>query len=39
VATTSDIDVERSYATFQISEHDARGRLLRRYELEAAVAG
>jgi hypothetical protein len=39
VATTSGIEIGGSRATFDLSEHDARGRLLRKYRLEAAVAG
>ena len=39
IATTTGIDVAGSRASFEISEHDARGRLLRAYELEARVAG
>ena len=39
IATTSDVDVERSRASFRVSEHDERGRLLRRYVLDAYVAG
>jgi hypothetical protein len=39
IASTADVDVERSSATFAISEHDAAGALVRRYELHAAVAG
>lgn len=39
VATTSGVEIERSRATFELSEHDARGGLLRKYRLEAAVAG
>jgi hypothetical protein len=39
VATTSDVEMEGSRATFHLSEHDAEGQLLRRYEIEAAVAG
>jgi hypothetical protein len=38
IATTSGI-VEEGYATFDLSEHDADGRLLREYRLDAAVAG
>jgi hypothetical protein len=38
IATTSGIDPE-GYATFDLSEHDAQGRLLREYRLDAAVAG
>jgi hypothetical protein len=39
VATASGAEIEGSRATFEISEHDASGRLLRKYRLEAAVAG
>jgi hypothetical protein len=39
VSTTSGVDVARARAVFRLVEHDGRGRLLRRYELEAAVAG
>lgn len=39
VATTSGVEIEGSRATFDLSEHDAKGRLLRKYRLEAAVAG
>jgi hypothetical protein len=39
VATTTGIDLEASRARFELSEHDARGRLVRAYELEASVAG
>jgi hypothetical protein len=39
IATTSDVQVERSRASFRVSEHDVRGRLLRRDVLDAAVAG
>jgi hypothetical protein len=39
VATVSGVDRERSAATFDVSEHDAEGRLLREYRLEAFVAG
>jgi hypothetical protein len=36
---TDDVDVESSSATFDVSEHARGGRRLRRYELEAVVAG
>jgi hypothetical protein len=36
---TDDVDVESSSATFDVSEHARDGRRLRRYELEAVVAG
>jgi hypothetical protein len=39
VATVSGVQYERFKATFDISEHDGDGRLLREYELEAYVAG
>ena len=39
IATLSGVDVETSSATFSISEHDADGRRIREYELEAFVAG
>lgn len=39
IATVSGVDVETSSATFAVSEHDAEGRRLREYELEAFVAG
>ncbi len=39
VATTSGVDAATSSAVFDISEHDADGRLLRSYELHAQVAG
>jgi hypothetical protein len=39
VATRSGIRVEGSRATFDLFEHDADGRLLRKHRLEAAVAG
>lgn len=39
IATVSGVDVETSSATFSVSEHDAEGRRLREYELEAFVAG
>jgi len=37
--TTSDVEVERSSATFSVSEHKSDGSLIRRYRLEASVAG
>ena len=37
--STLDVDVERSTAAFDVSEHDVAGQLLRRYRLEAVVAG
>jgi hypothetical protein len=39
IATTTGIDVAGSRASFEVSEHDARGAVLRGYELEASVAG
>lgn len=36
---TSDVHVQGSRATFDISEHDARGELLRRYSLDVVPAG
>ena len=39
IATVSGVDVETSSATFSLSEHDAEGRRIREYELEAFVAG
>ena len=39
IATTSDVDLRRSQARFEISEHNSRGRKLRAYELRASVAG
>ncbi len=39
VATRNGVRVEGSRATFDLFEHDANGQLLRKYRLEAAVAG
>jgi hypothetical protein len=39
IATVGGVDVEMSSATFEVSEHDAEGRLLREQTLEAFVAG
>jgi hypothetical protein len=39
IATATGVEVDGSRATFRISEHDARGHLLRRYELDAVPAG
>ena len=39
IASTRDVDTSRGQATFEITEHDAGGRLLRSYRLEAYVAG
>jgi hypothetical protein len=35
----SDVDVTRSSAAFDVSEHAANGRLVRRFRLRARVAG
>jgi hypothetical protein len=39
IATATGIEVDGSRATFRVSEHDAQGRLLRCYELDAVPAG
>ena len=39
VATTSDIDLDTSSASFEVSDHDADGRRIRAYTLDAHVAG
>jgi hypothetical protein len=39
VATVNGVDYELSSARFEILEHDAEGRPVRRYTLEAAVVG
>jgi len=39
ISTTSGIDREMSRASFQITEHDGEGRLLRAYTLDASVSG
>lgn len=39
VTTTRSIDSENSRARFEVSEHDANGRRLRSYVLDARVAG
>lgn len=39
IATVNGVDVERSSATFEVSEHDAEGKRLREQRLEAFVAG
>lgn len=39
ISTTTGVEIEGSRATFDVSEHDAEGGLLRKYRLEAAVAG
>ena len=39
IASTDRIDVERSAATFGIAHYNASGKLLRRHELRAVVAG
>jgi hypothetical protein len=36
---TTEVDLARSSATFDLSEHDAHGRRLRGYRLETTVAG
>ena len=37
--TTRDVKANSSRASFQFTEHDARGRLLRRAQFDAAPAG
>jgi hypothetical protein len=39
IGSTRGVDVARSRARFEISEHAADGRLLREYRLEAVVGG
>jgi hypothetical protein len=39
LATTEGVSIETSRASIGVSEHDVRGRLIRRYVLEALVAG
>jgi hypothetical protein len=39
ITSTRDVDTSRARATFEVSEHGADGVLLRRYRLEAYVAG
>jgi hypothetical protein len=39
VAATSRLDLDTSSASFDVSEHDATGKLLRSYTLRAHVAG
>jgi hypothetical protein len=39
VATASRVSLEETRATLLVSEHDRSGRLLRKYRLEAVVAG
>ena len=39
VTTTSDVEIEGSRATFELSEHYADGRAIRRYRVDARVAG
>jgi hypothetical protein len=39
VSTTTDIDLDTSSASFEISEHDAVGRAVRAYTVQARVAG
>ena len=37
--TSDDVEIERSSAAFRVTEHGAGGELIRRYRLEARVAG
>jgi len=39
VTTTNDVEIEGSHAAFDVSEHGSDGRLIRKYRLEASVAG
>jgi hypothetical protein len=39
ISTISGVDVMTSSAVFHVSEHDANGRVIQRYRLEAHVAG
>lgn len=39
VATTTEVEIGESRATFRLSEHDSAGRILRRYRVEAVVSG
>lgn len=39
IATTTGVEIEGSRASFHVSEHDASGRLVRRYTVDAVVAG
>jgi hypothetical protein len=39
IASSDDVEVDGARATFRLSEHDGRGRLLRRYEVGAVPAG
>ena len=39
VATTMDLVLEESRGSFDVSEHDGRGTLLRTYAVEARAAG
>ena len=39
IATSAGVEVDGSRAIFRVSEHDGRGHLLRRYELDAVPAG
>lgn len=39
IATTTGVEIDGSRATFELSEYDASGELLRRYALEATAAG
>ena len=37
--TTDDVEIEHSSASFRVTEHEPGGELIRRYRLEARVAG
>ena len=39
IATTTGVEIEGSHATFDLSQHDSNGRLIRKYRLDARVAG
>jgi hypothetical protein len=39
VSSTTELSIEDASATFEISEHDERGRLVREYRVAASVAG
>ena len=39
IASTDGIDAEQSAATFEVAHYDSSGKLLRRHELRAVVAG
>ena len=39
VTTATGVQFEDARASFELAEHDAAGKLLRRYRLDAAVAG